>query len=88
VESFPTRFPTAGNVGSKADLAMYAVVGFETVPPAPIGANEDRADAGQHTNTGDARRELCPERGFPTARLLERELRDNQANKPPWSLRT
>ena len=27
-------------------------------------------------------------KGFPTARMLERELRDNQANKPPWSLRT
>jgi hypothetical protein len=22
-------------------------------------------------------------KGFPTARLLERELRDNQANEPP-----
>jgi hypothetical protein len=27
-------------------------------------------------------------KGFPTARMLEHELRDNQANKPPWSLRT
>jgi hypothetical protein len=27
-------------------------------------------------------------KGFPTARLPERGLRDNQANKPPWSLRT
>ena len=53
------KFPTAGKE-FKADLAMYAVVGFETVPPAPIGANEDRGDAGLHINTGDARRELCP----------------------------
>jgi hypothetical protein len=36
----------------------------------PIGVNEDRGDAGLHTNTGDARRELCP-KGIsdrPTAR--------------------
>ena len=52
-------------------LAMNARVGFETVPAAPRRvANEDRADAGQHNNTGDARRELCP-KGIsdrPTAR--------------------
>jgi hypothetical protein len=51
-------------------LAMNARVGFETVPAAPSGANEDRADAGQPNNTGDARRELCP-KGIsdrPTAR--------------------
>ena len=48
----------AGKVEFKADLAMYAVVGFETVPPAPIGANEDRADAGQHINTGN--NEIAP----------------------------
>lgn len=52
------KFPTAGKVEFKADLAMYAVVGFETVPPAPIGVNEDRADAGQHINTGN--NEIAP----------------------------
>ena len=63
-------FPTVAKSRSTPILAMNAVVGFETVPPAPIGANEDRADAGQHINTGDARRELCP-KGIsdrPTAR--------------------
>jgi hypothetical protein len=55
---------TTGNVEFKADLAMNARVGFETVPAAPQGANEDRADAGQHNNTGDARRELCPRWNF------------------------
>jgi hypothetical protein len=62
---------------------MNAVVGFATVPPGPKGPNEEQADAGQHINTGDARREVCPVRGFPTARLPERGLRDNQANEPP-----
>ncbi len=41
-------------------FAMDAQVGFETVPAAQESANEDRADAGQHINTGHARRELCP----------------------------
>jgi hypothetical protein len=47
-----------------------------------VGANEEQAVAGLHNNTGDARRELCPVRGFPTARLLERELRENQDTTP------
>ena len=54
----------------KVDLAMDARVGIGTVPAAPPGVNEVQADAGQHTNTGDARRELCP-KGIsdrPTAR--------------------
>jgi hypothetical protein len=36
-------------------------------------------DASFHTDIGDARRKLCP-KGIPTARLLERELRENQGN--------
>jgi hypothetical protein len=50
------QFLTAGKSKFKADLAMNAQVGFETAPAAPefLSANEDRADAGQHINTGDA----------------------------------
>ena len=64
---FPYLILDAGNVWSKADLAMYAVVGFETVPRAPIGANEDRGDAGLHINTGNKNRAS----GEPIPRGLE-----------------
>ena len=40
------------------------------------------------TSTPDMHGGNFARKGFPTARLLERELRDNQANEPPWSLRT
>ena len=48
-------------------------------------ADEALGDAGLHTNTGDARRELCLVRGFPTARLPERGLRENQGKRTPLS---
>jgi hypothetical protein len=72
---------TAGKSKFKADLAMNAVVGFETVPLAPNffeARNEDRRDAGltQHRRCTAG---TLPLLGFPTARLPERGLRDSQA---------
>ena len=52
------KFPTAGNVEFKADLAMHARVGLSTVPAAPQGANEGLGDAGLHTNTGNKKSRL------------------------------
>jgi hypothetical protein len=52
------KFPTAGYVEFNADLrGLAAVVGFATVPPAPVlridpkidGANEEQADAGRRS---------------------------------------
>jgi hypothetical protein len=54
------QFLTAGKNQFKADFAMNAQVGLSTVPAAPMAQNEGLGDAGLHTNTGDARRELCP----------------------------
>ena len=80
------QFPTAGNVTLNADLAMNAVVGFATVPP----------DAGFSHNPASMRSKLMPvstatpemhggnfaRKGFPTARLPERGLRENQDTIP------
>jgi hypothetical protein len=65
------QFLTAGNTEFKGDHRVKAVVSLELVPLlARKGADEALRDAGLHTNTGDARRELCP-KGIsdrPTAR--------------------
>ena len=65
------KFPTAGNFEFKADLAMNAVVGFATVPPAPLLARMRSKLMPVSTSTPGCTAGTLPRKGIsdrPTAR--------------------
>jgi hypothetical protein len=81
--SRPPAFPKL-----KANLATKAVVGFRDCPTRTFAQYSAEVQMRFElmpvsTTTPDSRAGNFARKGFPTARMLERELRENQAYEPP-----